>query len=46
MDPAQPMIEWWFSNDYPVWSVTRFGTATLRSGRDAVRQHITDRTGL
>jgi hypothetical protein len=35
----------WFSNDYPVWSVTRLGTATLRSGKDAVRQRITDRTG-
>jgi hypothetical protein len=36
----------WFSNDYPVWSVTRLGTATLGSGKDAVRQRIRDRTGL
>jgi hypothetical protein len=36
----------WFSNDYPVWSVTRFGTATLAAGKEAVRQRIKDRTGL
>ena len=36
----------WFSNDYPVWSVTRLGTATLGSGKDAIRQRIKDRTGL
>jgi hypothetical protein len=36
----------WFSNDYPVWSVTRLGTETLRTGKDAIRQRIKDRTGL
>jgi hypothetical protein len=28
------------------WSATRFGLATLANGKDAVRQRITDRTGL
>lgn len=36
----------WFASDYPVWSVTRLGLATLNSGKDAVRQRVKERTGL
>jgi hypothetical protein len=36
----------WITNDAPVWSVTRLGTATLGAGEEAIRQRIKDRTGL
>jgi hypothetical protein len=34
------------SDDWRYWSITRFGTATVAAGKDAVRQRIKDRTGL
>ena len=32
--------------DLPYWKATRFGLATMASGKAAVRQRIKDRTGL
>jgi hypothetical protein len=39
-------VTWPRIDDVTYWRATRFGLATLASGRAAVRQRIKDRTGL